>query len=60
MLYCSDDLVEMIVETMKDNPQVVKLGSIVFTVVLLLGILITVRSKGKPKKEKAKTLKKKT
>ncbi len=59
MFLCfSDDLVEMIVETLKDNPQFVKLGSIVFSIVLLLGILIKVSRKGKPAK-KAKAIKKK-
>jgi hypothetical protein len=48
----------MIVETLKDNPQFVKLGSIVFSIVLLLGILIKVSRKGKPAK-KAKAIKKK-
>jgi len=51
-----DDFTEMVVEKMKDNPMVVKLGSIIFTITVLLGVLISCRKK--PPVEKAKTKKK--
>lgn len=51
-----DDFCEMVVEKMKENPQVVKLISIVTTVLVLLGILITFRGKAEEKKvEKKRT-----
>lgn len=35
-----DDFTEMVVDKMKENPQVVKLGSIITSILVLLGILI--------------------
>lgn len=51
----SDDFTEMIVEKMKDNPQVVKLGSIITSILVLLGILIKFSRRSAERIDKKRT-----
>jgi thiol-disulfide isomerase/thioredoxin len=50
-----DDFTEMVVEKMRENPQVVKLGSIVLSILILLGLLIKFSRKAQDRTEKKKT-----
>jgi len=43
-----DDFTEMIVEKMRENPQVVKLGSIIATIVIILGLIVAFMGSKKP------------
>lgn len=56
----SDDFTEMIVEKMRDNPEVVKLGSIGLSILIILGIFIVFSAGKKDTSEKKKDSKKKT
>jgi len=53
-----DDFTEMIAEKLKDNPQILKLGSIAISIIVILAIFIKFRGGSAPKK--VKTTKKKT
>jgi hypothetical protein len=58
-----DDFTEMIVEKMRENPQVVKLGSIIASIVVILGLVVAFVGGKKPasspkKKAKDQTKKK--
>lgn len=47
-VFYSDDFTEMIVEKMRENPEMVKLGSIIASIVLILGVLVSVMGRNKP------------
>lgn len=58
----SDDFTEMIVEKMRENPQVVKLGSIGLSILIILAIFVKLATKASDttKKVKKDSSKKKT
>jgi len=53
-----DDFTEMIVEQMRENPQMVKLGSIGISILIILGIFIKFSSSSKKTTKPAKSSKK--